>query len=339
MAGAVSSRPEVAGLRVTERVRATAGAHPGYVLLAVLVALAVVLATSHGLHDLAQRSVNGLVAGSYFALAAVGLTLVYGILKLVNFAHGDFLTLGAYVALLFNVTLGLPLVPAVAAAIALTAAVALVLEPIMWRPMRGKSAGMLQLLLMSIGLAFVIRYGVQLIAGSQLRTLDIGAVTSVEFLGLRIGATQLIVVVTGVVVLGAVAALLRYTTLGKQMRALSDDPDLAETTGIDTDRIVLITWIFAGGLAGLAGVLLVASTGSLTPSTGFSVLLPVFAAAILGGIGNAYGALVGGLVIGVTQEWSTLVIESRWKVAVGFAILILALLVRPQGIFGRQRVV
>jgi neutral amino acid transport system permease protein len=283
--------------------------------------------------------VNGVVSGSYFALGAVGLTLVYGILRLVNFAHGDFLTLGAYVAFLFNVTYGLALVPAVLIAVVVTAAVSLVLEPLMWRPMRRKGAGMLQLLLMTIGLAFVVRYGIQLVAGAQLRTFDIGQVRPIEFVGLRIGATQLIVVVTGVVVLAGVAALLRYTTLGKQMRALSDNPELAETTGIDTDRIVLVTWVFSGALAGLAGVLLVASTGSLTPTTGFFILLPVFAAAILGGIGNAYGALVGGLVIGVSQEWSTLLIDSRWKVAVGFAILILALLVRPQGIFGRRRVV
>jgi neutral amino acid transport system permease protein len=214
-----------------------------------------------------------------------------------------------------------------------------VLERIMWRPMRAKGAGMLQLLLMTIGLAFVIRYGIQLFAGARLRTLDIGEVKAVEFLGLRIGATQLIVVVTGVVVLAAVAALLRHTRLGKQMRALSDNPDLAETTGIDTDRVVVITWIFSGALAGLAGVLVVASTGALTPTTGSALLLPLFAAVIVGGIGNAYGALIGGLVIGISQEWSTLILDSRWKPAVGFAILIVALLLRPQGFFGRQRLV
>lgn len=294
---------------------------------------------SHGLHDLAQRSVNGLVSGSYFALGAVGLTLIYGILKLVNFAHGDFLTLGAYVAFLINVTLGLPFLTAFLVAIACTAALAVVLEFVMWRPVRRKGAGMLQLLLMAIGLALVIRYSVQLIAGSQLRTFDIAAVESIEFLGLRIGAAQLIVVGTGVVVISAIAALLRYTMLGKQMRAVSDNPELAETTGIDTDRIVIITWLFGGSLAGLAGVLFVASTGVLTPTTGFFILLPLFAAAILGGIGNAYGALVGGLVIGISQEWATLVIDARWKVAVAFAILIVVLLIRPRGIFGRERAV
>jgi neutral amino acid transport system permease protein len=135
----------------------------------------------------------------------------------------------------------------------------------------------------------------------------------------------------------AVSLTLRQTMLGKQMRALSDNFDLAEVTGIDTDRIVLATWVFAAGLAGLAGVLLVAAIGSMTINIGFFVLLSLFAAVIVGGIGNAYGALVGGMVIGLAQEWSTLVLDARWKVAVGFAVLIGVLIVRPQGIFGRER--
>ena len=133
------------------------------------------------------------------------------------------------------------------------------------------------------------------------------------------------------VVLTAVATMLRVTSLGRQMRALADNFDLAETTGIDTGRVVLKTWLLAGGLAGLAGVLVVAATGSLTPNTGFYLLLPLFAAVVLGGIGNAYGALAGGLVIGLTQEWSTLVVESQWKVAVSFLVLIIVLHRAPAG--------
>jgi neutral amino acid transport system permease protein len=144
-------------------------------------------------------------------------------------------------------------------------------------------------------------------------------------------------VIISFVVLTAVATMLRVTSLGRQMRALADNFDLAETTGIDTGQVVLKTWLLAGGLAGLAGVLVVAATGSLTPNTGFYLLLPLFAAVVLGGIGNAYGALAGGLVIGLTQEWSTLVVESQWKVAVSFLVLIIVLIVRPQGIFGRER--
>jgi neutral amino acid transport system permease protein len=125
--------------------------------------------------------------------------------------------------------------------------------------------------------------------------------------------------------------------VGKQMRALSDSVDLAETTGIDTGRVILITWVFAGAAAGLAGVLYAASIGSFTPDFGSLLLLSLFASVILGGIGNAYGALAGGIVLGLVQEWSTLLVDARWKVAIGFGILILVLIVRPQGIFGRAR--
>ncbi|HST42882.1 MAG TPA: branched-chain amino acid ABC transporter permease [Conexibacter sp.] len=303
--------------------------------LGLTAAIGVVLIAAYGLHDVAQRGVNGLVSGSYFALGAVGLTLVYGTLRLVNFAHGDLLTFGAYMAFLANVTWGLPIVAAVLFAVVVTAALGVLSERVMWRPMRARGAGLLQLMLMTLGLAFVIRYGIQMIWGTLPRRLDVDVTASVSFLGLRIGRTELIVVVVGFVTLLAVGLMLRVTSLGRQMRALADDMALAEVTGIDTDRVIVATWIFAAGLAGLAGVLYTAAIGTMTPNLGFFLLLSLFAAVILGGIGNAYGALAGGLLLGLAQEWSTLVIDARWKVAVGFAILILVLIVRPQGLFGR----
>lgn len=313
------------------------GAHPARTALGLLALVALALLISDGLQPLAQRTVNGLVSGSYFALGAVGLTLLYGTLRLVNFAHGDLLTLGAYVAFLANVTWGLPIVVAALIAIVAVAALGVVTERVMWRPMRGKGAGMLQLLLMTLGLAFIIRYGIQFVAGTAQRSLDVNVTASIAFLDLRIGRTELIVVVVGIVTLVAVALMLKLTSLGRQMRALSDDFQLAEVAGIDTDRVVVLTWVFAAGLAALAGVFYAAAIGTMTPNLGFFLLLSLFAAVILGGIGNPFGALAGGLLLGITQEWSTLVIESRWKVAVGFAILIAVLIVRPQGIFGRAK--
>jgi branched-chain amino acid transport system permease protein len=298
----------------------------------------VLLVAFEGLHDVAQTGLNGLTLGSIYALGAVGLTLVYGILKLVNFAHGDFLTFGAYVAFLANVTWGLPLALAVLVAMALTAILGLLFERVMWGPMRERKAGLLQLLLMAIGLAFLIRNAIQFAWGTEVRALDVNATASVEFLGLRIGRTELLVIVVGVAVLVGVGILLRRTLLGKRMRALADNLDLAETAGIDTERIVLYTWLFAGALAGLAGVLAGAIT-NVRPEMGFALLLPIFAAVILGGIGDAFGALVGGLLLGVMIEWSTLFIDFRWKTAVGFAVLILVLIIRPQGILGRARAV
>ncbi len=311
--------------------------NPALVALAIMVLVSLGLIAAEGLQPWAQRTVNGFVSGSYIALGAIGLTLVYGILKLVNFAQGDFLTFGAYIAFWFNVTIGMPLIAALLIAIAATAALAVFLELIMWRPMRRRKAGLLQLLLMSLGLAFVLRNAIQFVAGTRPKALDVDTTESISFLNLTIGRTELYVLVTAVVVLLAVAYILRATSLGRQMRALADNFDLAETTGIDTGRVVLVTWVLAGGLAGLAGVLVVSASGGLSPNTGFFLLLPMFAAVVLGGIGNAFGALAGGFVIGLTQEWSTLVISSEWKVSVSFIVLILVLLIRPQGIFGKER--
>jgi neutral amino acid transport system permease protein len=325
-------------LTPAERLREAANRHPALAALAFVALVVVVLIATKGLHDVAQRGLNGLSLGAIYALGAVGLTLVYGILRLVNFAHGDFLTFGAYMAYLVNVTWGLPLVVAVFWAMATTAVLGIFLEKVMWGPMRARGAGMLQLLLMAIGLALVIRYVIQFIWSTELRQLDVNRTDTVEFLGLVIGRTNLIVIVVGFAVLVATGLMLRYALLGKRMRALSDNLDLAETSGIDTSRVILWTWVFAAGFAGLAGVLAGAIT-QLQPELGFELLLPIFAAVVLGGIGNAFGALAGGIVLGLVIEWSTLLIEPRWKTAIGFIVLILVLIIRPQGIFGRAKAI
>jgi neutral amino acid transport system permease protein len=311
---------------------------PRLTALGVLLVIFLILVAAKGLHDVAQTGLNGLSLGAIYALGAVGLTLVYGILKLVNFAHGDFLTFGAYMAYLVNVTWGAPLVVAVFWAMLMTALLGILFERLLWGPMRAKHAGFLQLILMSIGLAFVLRAVVQWFWSTEIRILDVNTTSTVELLGLRIGRTELIVVIVGLVVLVAVGLILRYTLLGKRMRALSDDLDLAETAGIDTRRVILYTWVFAGTLAGLAGVLAAAIT-SLYPELGFELLLPIFAAVILGGIGDAFGALAAGVVLGVMTEWSTLLIDARWKTAVGFLVLLIVLIVRPQGIFGKAKAI
>ena len=311
-------------------------ANPAGIAAVVLANIVAILVLYHGLHDVTQLGINGLSLGAIYALGAVGLTLVYGILKLVNFAHGDFLTFGAYMAYLVNVTWGLPLVLGIAFAIATTALLGILLEKVMWAPMRGRGAGMLQLLLMTIGLAFVIRYGIQFVWGTELRQLDVNNTDTVNFLDLRIGRTQLIVILVGFATLIATGLMLRATLLGKRMRALSDDLDLAETSGIDTSRVILYTWVFAAGLAGLAGVFAGALT-QLNPELGFELLLPIFAAVVLGGIGNAFGALAAGIVLGVVIEWSTFIVAPGLKLAVGFLILIIVLIIRPQGIFGQAR--
>ena len=299
-----------------QRLREMASDHPARTAGVVLGVLFLLMVASKGLEEVLDTGLTGLSTGSIYALGAVGLTLVYGILKLVNFAHGDFLTFGAYMAFVVNVSWGAPLIFAVFFAMAMTAILGVALERVMWRPMRQRGAGMLQLLLMSIGLALVIRYGLQFFYGTELRSLDVNKTATVDFLGLSMGRTQAIVVLISFAVLLGTGLMLRYTLLGKRMRALSDSIELAETSGIDTGRVITWTWVFAGAFAGLAGVFLAAVT-QIQPELGFELLLPIFAAVVLGGIGDAFGALAGGILLGLVVEWSGLCIASGLKVAVG----------------------
>ncbi len=319
-----------------QRLKEAANRRPAVAALIILGAIVLMMIATKGLHDVAQTGLTGLSLGAIYALGAVGLTLVYGILKLVNFAHGDFLTFGAYMAYIVNVTWGMPLVLGIFFAMLMTALLGVFFEKVMWGPMRARHAGLLQLLLMSIGLAFLLRALFQYVWSTEIRFLDVNVIDTVEVFGLRIGRTSLVVLVVGIVVIVGIGLMLRYTLLGKRMRALSDNLELAETSGVDTSRVILYTWLFSGALAGLAGVMAAATT-ELRPELGFELLLPIFAAVILGGIGDAFGALVGGLVLGLVIEWSTLFIEARWKVSIGFVALIIVLIVRPQGIFGRAK--
>lgn len=333
----VEASPQAAGGANRRRRRRLVALRPAEVSIAVVAVTAASLAFTQGLQPLAQTTANGLVSGTYFALGAAGLTLVYGVLKLINFAHGDMLTLGAYVALAVSSGLGVSVILGGVAAVVAIAVLCLVLERIMWRPMRRRGAGMFQLVLMAFGLAFVIRYGIQFFAGPDQRSLQVNVTSTVAFLDVRLGRTELLVIIVGFVVILMLGLMLKLTSVGKQIRALSDSAELAETTGINTHRVIAVTWILAGALAGLAGVLYASSVGGVNPGLGYGIVLSLFSAVVLGGIGNAYGALAGGVLIGVAQEWSTLVITPSLKVAVGFAVLILVLLLRPQGIFGAVR--
>lgn len=309
---------------------------PPFFVVAALAGTAVVLAILFGPTAAGQATVNGLVAGSYLGLGAIGLTLVFGVLRLVNFAHGDFLTAGAYSAIGLS-GLGLPLALAAPAAIAAVAVLAYGTELIIWRPMRATGAGTLQLFLTATGLALVIRFSIQFVAGGQPRTLGVDVVSTVGIGAVRLGLMQAVVLVAGLLAMALVGLMLARTRLGKEMRAFADNSALAEVSGIDTRRIITLTWLLSGLLAGLAGLLYAVAIGTFNPNFGLTLLLSLFAAAILGGIGNAYGALVGGLIIGLSQEWATLFVDPRWKPSIGFAILILTLLILPQGIFGKAR--
>lgn len=294
--------------------------------------------------DLPQLLVNGLVTGSVISIAAIGLTLVYGILGIVNFAHGDFLAFGAFMAFYVNVTLGMSILVATLVAMAVTAALGLSLEYTLWRPMRGKGAGLISLFIISIGVALVVRHVLFLIWGGRPRSYDVN-VFQVYDLGLvRLSLSQAVVVVSAFSAIALVGIMLARTRIGKAMRALSDNRALASVTGVDIDRVTAATWVIAAGLAGLAGVLQGLVQNAFNPNMGFTLLLAIFAAVVLGGVGNAYGALAGGIALGLAMElstWNALAggISPIYKPVVAFVILIAVLLFRPQGILGTARAV
>jgi neutral amino acid transport system permease protein len=286
-----------------------------------------------------QLLVNGLVTGSILALAGVGVSLVYGILKVVNFAQGEYITYGAFTAVAVNIVWRLSIVLAAVAAVVGIPALGVVLEYAFWRPMRNRRAGVFTMFVASLGLSLIMRGLLYSIASPNPRTYRVNVFQVYDIDGVRLSESQLLAIVIAFVAIVLVGLVFSRTQIGKSMRALSDNRELAAVSGVDVDRIVLLTWVIAGGLAGLSGVLQGLIQNSFDANMGFVLLLPVFAAVILGGVGNAYGALAGGLLIGIAMELSTWSafgggLSPVWEQVVAFTVLIVMLLIRPQGLLG-----
>ena len=291
-----------------------------------------------------QLLVNGLVTGSVYAIAAVGISLVYGILRLVNFAYGDMMAFAAYAGYFANATLGLPMIASAAFAMAAGAVLAVALDFALWRPLRVRRAGFMSLFLASIGVALVLRQAILLIWGPQPRAYDVDPYKVYVIGDVRLSLAQTATIVVAAVAIGAIGLFLARSPTGRVMRAMSDDRALAQLSGIDINRVILVTWVIAGVTSGLAGLLAALVQSTFDPNFGFQLLLPVFAAVVLGGIGSAYGALAGGLVLGVATELSTWEgfgggVDPVYKPVVAFVVLIGALMLRPQGLFGKARTV
>ncbi len=289
-----------------------------------------------------QLVANGLVTGSVFAIAAVGVSLIYGILRLVNFAYGDFMAFGALIAYGCNGPLHQSMVVSALAGMAATAVLSLVLDFSLWRPMRARRAGFMSLFLASIGLALVLRQGLLLAAGPQPEAYRVNPFRVFAFASVRLSEAQVITIAAAAATIVVVGVFLAATTTGRVLRAMADDRSLAAVAGIDVARATQVAWVISGLLAGLAGVLAGIVEYSFDPNFGFQLLLPVFAAVVLGGIGSAYGALAGGLALGLAEELSTWSgfaggVNPTYKPVVAFVLLALVLLVRPQGLFGRAR--
>ncbi len=283
-----------------------------------------------------QLLFDGLLFGVMIALAALGLNLVFGTTGLTNFSHGDLVTLGAFTALLLNLS-GVNIIIAAPIAVVFCAIVfGWGQNKVLWRPLRRRKTGLIAMMIISIGLAIVLRYSVALFFGAAPQTykqyagqagINLGPVTATP--------KALILAALAVITLTAVVIWVQRSRIGKATRAVSDNPALASATGIDVEKVIAVVWIVAAGLAAFAGVYLGMTQNSVW-NMGQRILLIIFASVILGGLGTVYGAIVGALVVGVFINLTSLVIPTEMKTVGALFVMILILMIRPQGLLGRR---
>jgi branched-chain amino acid transport system permease protein len=282
-----------------------------------------------------QLILNGIIAGSIYALFAVGLTMVYGVFRFINFAHGELIAWGAYLALLFTQTLfTLPIYYAVIPALALTVVIGLAQERYVYRPLTHSNR--ITLLIASIGLSYLLRNAIRIIWGSDLMTYGLRPMRGISFAGLSITPTQVSMMVAAVFFLASLYFILTRTMLGKSLRAVADNMELAAIMGINMKQVNSTVWVLASVFAGVGGILLALDT-NLEPIMGLTNLIKAFAAVLLGGAGNVWGALLGGLCIGISENLGVAFVSPGYKDFISFAIIILVLLFRPKGLFGVLR--
>jgi branched-chain amino acid transport system permease protein len=287
--------------------------------------------------QLVERIVNGLNFGLMLALAAIGASLVFGTTGLSNFAHGELVTLGAVFALVLGVFNHWPLLLAIPVAVLLAGGVGLGLDAALWRPLRKRGIGLTQLLIVSIGLSLALRYLIQFFIGGNIYQLPGSSDTKIKLFGsVSLSVVDMVSMGVSIVVLLAVAWWLVNTRIGKATRAISDNPSLAAASGINVNGVVRIVWVISAALAGLAGILWAFFIPGIKWDMGGSFLLLIFAAITLGGLGTAFGAAIGSIIVGLLVEVSTLWIPSDLKYLGALAVLIVVLLVRPQGLLGRK---
>jgi branched-chain amino acid transport system permease protein/neutral amino acid transport system permease protein len=310
-----------------------------------------------------QLFINGLIVGGVLALGAIGVTLIYGILRFGNFAHGDTMMMGSYFTFFLlsgavlgerrdtnigvslrdlpgatdrigDLTFGYGFLLAIVGSAVAVALFSVALDRLVYRPLRRRKSGIVIFAVTSLGVAFSIRAFLLIIWGPDPRSYISGIFRAKEYpLDIVLKTDQIFIFAAALAMAAAVYLLLYRTKLGKAMRAYSDNPDLALVSGINTDRIIFWTWVIGGALMAIAGSLL-SLQANLKPELGFELLLPLFAGAILGGLGKPQGALLGALVVGVAQESSIAFFSAGYRPAVAFVILIVILLIRPRGLFG-----
>ena len=281
--------------------------------------------------------IPGITLGSIYALGAVGVSMIFGILRFAHFAHGDLMTTGAYIALVLVWVLDVSPLLAMPVAMAATAVVALLLDRLFYRPLRDLPT--IYTVIASFGVALILRSLIQILWGTEAHVYSAGFQKPLIFFdSLRIASRHIQIILVTVVISVALHIFLKHSRLGRSMRAVSDDPELARIAGIRTERVIAFTWITGACLAAMAGIFVGLDTDVHT-NLGWNMLLPMFAAALLGGIGKPMGAIAGGLIIGISEElvsypiMGVSLLSPSYKSAVAFIIMVVLLIFRPQGLF------
>ena len=286
------------------------------------------------MQQILQQLINGVSLGSIYALIALGYTMIYGIIKLINFAHGDIYMVGAYLGF-YAITLGIPVVPAILISMAVTSLLGIAVERFAYRPLR--HAPRISVLITAIGVSFLLEYVMMAIVSPTPRTFP-ATISDVSwtFEGLVINGQQLLIMGVTFVLMIILTYIVRATKIGKAMRAASYDTEAAQLMGINADRIISITFAIGSALAAVAGVLIGIYYTSIDPLMGLMPGIKAFVAAVFGGIGILPGAVVGGIVLGIVEAFISGFGFSMFRDAAAFAILILVLLLKPAGIFGKN---
>lgn len=285
--------------------------------------------------EIVQQLVNGISLGSIYALIALGYTMVYGIIKLINFAHGDIYMIGAFVGFFAIKTLQLPFLPALLIAMAVAGLLGMAIERLAYRPLRDSTR--IAALITAIGVSFLIQNTALLMWKPDPRSFpDVFPFRSYEIWGVYLDNRQLIISGVALLLMAVLHYVVHYTRIGRAMRAVALDDETARLMGIDVDGVISVTFAIGSALAAAAGVLVGIYYNRIDPMMGVMPGLKAFVAAVLGGIGVIPGAMLGGLVMGIAEVMVVALTESTWKDAVAFAILIIILLVRPAGLLGRH---
>jgi branched-chain amino acid transport system permease protein len=285
---------------------------------------------------LLQLFVNGIIAGSVYALVALGFSLIYGATRFFHFAHGVVYTCGAYLAFLFVSWFSFPLCCSVLLSVILTSFLGILIEVGIYKPLRKREATSLVLLIASLGVFIVIQNIISLVFGDDTKTLRSGVVKEgIDIFGTRITPIQIAIILVSLLLFIITSLILAKTKTGKIIRAVANDPELAIIHGIDTNKVILYTFGIGSALAAIAAIL-ISFDVDMVPSMGFFALMMGVVAVIIGGVGSIPGAAFGGLLLGLAQNLGVWKIHSKWQDAIAFGILLLFLLFKPYGFFGKK---